>query len=300
MNEEEKQPLDGASILEALDVIKLLLHRPTGYSVIGRVASQAHTIAPEDKNDYVEVEIPFCGTYDSVISQCADHDVEWRLEPDNWENYDKQELAMSSVFRDFIAELDSNDVELIQQKRTRLEVQYVLDMNYYLKCYIGMVQNALETQLGHPFERNLVLNEMVSPREYNFTTDTLWVYMHKVDWEALQPKKILQTEEYKEYAKPLYTSRDGYIPYYSKEDYFDVTNTIRCSQGVLAYHLAKYLQSMNVDNYDEDTKPNLHDVRWDLGVYFMQEYDGMIRQLDMENCELYLYKNEDPEQFDKR
>lgn len=292
---DEREPMDGASIVAALETVDTLLFEPEGYSTFAPVHSKAHSIADEDAKDYVEVQIPFCGTYETILSSKAD-DVAYILTHECWNDRTRQELLNSKVFKEFLTDLEEYEIEAINNKERVLDIGFSVNLEQYLVEYIAYVQHVLEQQIGHPFERNLVLSEMVSPKEYNFTTDTLWAYMHKDDWEALKPKEVMETDAYKEWAKPLYTPRDGYFPWYSEEDYFVPSSTLRCSLGVLSYHIANHI-SEYMEDASEDGSIKLHDVGYDLATYLFEDGCPSLDITGIEDCDLYL-RNSDPKRYE--
>lgn len=78
----------------------------------------------------------------------------------------------------------------------------------YCKSYV----RAVSSELG--FEMEFV--KMTSPREYNFTTDKIYVSMKLKDIKEIA-KVALNSEEMKKLVKRRFTSRDGFISFYSND-----------------------------------------------------------------------------------
>lgn len=78
----------------------------------------------------------------------------------------------------------------------------------YCKSYV----RAVAKEIG--FEMEFV--EMTSPREYNFTTDKIYVSMKVKDIKEIA-KVALDSEEMKKLVKARFTSRDGFASFYSND-----------------------------------------------------------------------------------
>ena len=272
-----------------------LLYAPTGYPVFNEVQPDPayEKLSQEDKLEYVEVKIPFCGTYESTISNLADSEVEYDLYDQDYINDNREDLFSCKKFIEFLESLEEDDIQQIRDKTTQLEMVFVADLNQFCRDYLEYIQPIIEHQAGHKFKHKMLLKEMVSPREYNFTTDSLWAYMHRDDWNAIRPEKVMETNEYKKWASIWYTPRDGFLPFYSRDDYFDPTATVLCSEGILAYYIAKDWIEDEMQNFTED-EHDLCEVRWYLADQASMD-DGVRMQLKgFENCDsFYLYRNRD-------
>ena len=286
-------------LIKDKDLMDALLYQPAGYPVFNEVEKDPDydKLSPEEKLSYIEVRIPFCGTYESTISNLADNEVEYDLNDQYWLDENREDLFSNKKFIEFLENLDEDDIQQIKEKKTQLEIVFVADLNQFCRDYLEYIQPIIEYQSGYKFKHKLLLKEMVSPREYNFTTDSLWAYMHIDDWYAINPEKVMETEEYKEWASIWYTPVDGYIPFYSKEDYFDPTATLQCSEGILAYYIAKdWIEDENqgfTEEYHE-----LSDVRWHLVDQAYMDDGVQMYLTGLENCDsFYLYKNQDPSRY---
>lgn len=65
---------------------------------------------------------------------------------------------------------------------------------------------------------NLEFYELISPREYNFTTDMIEVEVSEVD--ALKVIDMVELGDIEDLVRHYTTARDGYIPYYSFDEVF--------------------------------------------------------------------------------
>ncbi len=77
----------------------------------------------------------------------------------------------------------------------------------YCKNYVNAVNSILELKLEFV--------EMTSPREYNFSTDRIFCKINKSDLKKL--KTVLNSEEMKNLVKRRFTSRDGFMSFYSND-----------------------------------------------------------------------------------
>lgn len=278
------------SVLAAQD---LFLHRPSWYGMLGLAGSAV----PKNFNldDWVEVQIPFVGTYESEVSYGADHVAQWIAEDEEYEQRYIEGIKQSDSWKEFLKELDDGDVELAKQHRTRLEIGVVMDLNRYLKDYVLGIESMLQDAIHERFEYHMIFSEMVSPLEYNFVTDRLYAYIHKNDWAKLNAKEVFKTKLYKEWAHDLYTPRDGYMPFYDKEHFFDEENINHISEGVIAYHLA---QALNDDRAVGDEITSLHYVASDAIVSL--EMDSSLTIDTTDSYDFYLYRHANPDEWDSR
>lgn len=277
------------SVLEVQD---LLLHRPSWYGTLGPAGSDV----PEcfNADEWVEVQIPFVGTYESQVSYAADSMAELAVDEEEYEQRQIEFVKESDSWKEFLATLDDDDVELAKAHKTQLQIGIEGDLNQYLKEYISYVEDKLQEAIGERFNYHMILSEMVSPREYNFTTDRLYAYMHKSDWEKLNVQKVFKTDLYKDWAYYLYTGRDGYIPFYDKEHFFDEENIVHISEGIIAYHLARsYNESQ--DEY-EQIKSLYYVSSMLIDGFYLDSY-GMEAT---NNYEFYLYRHANPDEWDSR
>ena len=87
------------------------------------------------------------------------------------------------------------------------DFRFTYDYKLYVKNYIS----AISSELGI----DLVVNELISPREYNFSTDVITCWMQPKDLKKIS--SALDSPTLKEIIKRRFTSRDGFISFYSND-----------------------------------------------------------------------------------
>lgn len=134
----------------------------------------------------VEIEIPFSGFYESI------HDDNITRMIENGFNYNHE---------------TGEDQEVP-------EAVWMADINYgaihkeYAKEYVEM--------FGDKFELDLEFIEMTSPREYNFSTDRVFAKIPKEQIDKIR-KEVEAHEKWGEYIKERFTSRSGFMSFYSED-----------------------------------------------------------------------------------
>ncbi len=140
------------------------------------------------KEGYCLVTIPFSGFYETHFGEYFDYDMEFQFASEAYPDKDDHELM----------DVVNAVADTIDHKATRLAIA---------KAYVDQFNSYYHTQLE--FE------SLESPREYNFTTDTIYCYISHNEirniFEALD-LKILD-----ELIKDKFTSRDGFISFYSND-----------------------------------------------------------------------------------
>lgn len=81
--------------------------------------------------------------------------------------------------------------------------------SYDWKDYSKMYVRAISSELGIDLE----FQELISPREYNFTTDKIICYIKPKDVKKI--KSALNSKTFDKLVKERFTRRDGFIPFYS-------------------------------------------------------------------------------------
>ena len=117
----------------------------------------------------------FSGFYESIHSGVFDNEEEWIIEDNPGHDYD--------------------------------DFRFKYDEVGYCKNYVRTISSELDIEME--------FMELTSPREYNFSTDQISVY---IDTKTL--KKIssaLNSESLKDIIKRRFTSRDGFMSWYSND-----------------------------------------------------------------------------------
>ena len=132
----------------------------------------------------METRIPFSGFYGSIHDQELDYCLE------NYFSNDCGECISSALFQRAYDQADWGSIH-----------------NDYAKAYVE--------GFAAEFELAIEYKLMVSPREYNFTTDRLFAEIELSEVERifkLVPKEVLAKA-----VKDTFTSYDGFISYYSND-----------------------------------------------------------------------------------
>ena len=87
------------------------------------------------------------------------------------------------------------------------DFRFTCDYMGYVKSYIA----AISSEIGMDF----VVNELISPREYNFSTDVITVWMQPKDLKKIS--SALDSPTLKDIIKKRFTSRDGFMSFYSND-----------------------------------------------------------------------------------
>lgn len=113
--------------------------------------------------------------------------------------------------------------EYIEDREINInEIEYKNLLIEYSKEYIN--------KFNYEFDTNIIFEELISPKYYNYSTDKIYVSISNEDILSLIKylKTTYSTLDYKELLqdkiKEVTTSRDGYIPYYSYKDIFKKDN----------------------------------------------------------------------------
>lgn len=92
-------------------------------------------------------------------------------------------------------------------KHNEEDFRFTCDRIEYCKNYVS----AISSKLGINFK----FMELTSPKEYNFTTDKLSVWMTSKDLKKIS--SVLSSDTLKNLIKRRFTSRDGFSSWYSNE-----------------------------------------------------------------------------------
>lgn len=170
----------------------------------------------------MEIFIDFGGFYESIHSQSID----WRIETDQEYYLENIEEATNDIF------------DSVDWKATHFN---------YGQAYVDMINNELDLDLR--------FNGINSPKYYNFTTDKIKAYLSRENQVNLY-NEYSYKNEFIEWAKPHFTARDGYIPYYESLDALillamDNDRDMEVLIGTIIDWLIEY-NKLNDDIYDLD------------------------------------------------
>jgi hypothetical protein len=146
----------------------------------------------EEMINPVEVRIPFPGFYESPLNEIIEELERYTLESASGDLTEAQqnELKKLSWRQDFI---------------DNTKAQHLITLEY-VDLFIAKLQHLTDVDVRYSF------STMTSPREYNFTTDQVYVFIEYEDLLAVMakiPEGALDAA-----ARHLFTSRDGFISFY--------------------------------------------------------------------------------------
>ena len=133
----------------------------------------------------LKTTIPFSGCYESL------HDSEI-------------DRAVESAFQDDTGEVSDHGLELLNKLWGEINVHPV--RRAYAAAYAGKFAEEFKID-------GLIFETMVSPREYNFTTDRIFCLMPLDTAERLYAG--VNKSDFREHVKRRFTSRDGFASFYS-------------------------------------------------------------------------------------
>lgn len=141
----------------------------------------------------IETTIPFSGFYDSIwsgeLDECDTRQIEQWQEDEEYPGVSAE--AMQDVL---IRRTDYRDAEIA-----------------IAKAYVEGFQDWINHELG--VDITLTFSIMTSPKEYNFTTDRIFVNINRDD--LAQVYKAVGRQAVRDMAKEMFTSRSGFISFYS-------------------------------------------------------------------------------------
>lgn len=167
------------------------------------------------------------------------------------------------------------------------DFNWTVDYEGYCKRYVWAVNS--NTGL------NLEFRNMWSPREYNFATDEIYVYMNEEDLQKIS--SALNSETLKKLIKQRFTSRDGFSSFYSNSlDEWNEKDVKDWDEIELGTLLDAWLIENNYNNEDEDLDYYCYDYCQGNGQYV--EYEKRFDEdEDAYNRHLKKLKDEETEEL---
>ncbi len=191
----------------------------------------------------LESTIPFDGFYESFISDDIDYQIGQQIE---WD---------SDTF-----DLNESEEEIIKDNYLTVNTSYFYNQiaEDYTNFYIEILNRRLKG-----FELKATYKFFTSPREYNFSTDRIFIEIeenHAIDFIKYIIKNY--KKELEEKIKQRFTSRDGFISFYKNsldlwpKDYseWDFNQIGTCfglfdlEEEDINYSLREYLSETIMDN----------------------------------------------------
>ena len=197
----------------------------------------------------LESTIPFCGFYCSFIDADIDYQIGQQIE---WD---------SDIY-----DLNEDEQQILWDSYLSVNRKYFY--NQIAKDYTNFYIDNLNAKLNyaypnHGFTLNAKFNFLTSPREYNFSTDRIFIEIeenHAIDFIKYIIKNY--KKELEEKIKQRFTSRDGFYSFYknsidlwpqdySKWDYNQIGTCFELfdlEEEDINYSLREYLSETIMDN----------------------------------------------------
>jgi hypothetical protein len=183
------------------------------------------------KKEQFSAVLPFSGFYGSRHSEAID-DVEQQMF-----SFDNGEIH-NSLYEVFYSNMDYGDV-----------------YEAYAKQYVD--------DISHLTNIRIVFEELVSPKEYNFTTDRVFVTIDRKSLAKII--RLVKGERLNNKAREMFTSRSGFISYYSNDvsDWGKIEEWDHNQIGCVLEALFEYYE--NEENIDLE-ESSLENISEDSGL----------------------------------
>lgn len=123
--------------------------------------------------------------------------------------YESQAYSLAEMEYEYFKDIYCNDLDFDD-----LEFDYT---SFYTECAICMVYEVRDELVSLGFVSDIDYQKISSPKYYNFSNDSINVSIKLNDEKITNIMNYLNenTEDFAEYLKGKYTSRDGFISSYS-------------------------------------------------------------------------------------
>lgn len=246
MNEEEERPSGHIVLTE--DEEKAIIKNAEFVCTFGKTPDAELTkkelISRNGKSAWIQVQVPFSGTYESMWSsflQSVEETIHDRMEYDDGLEGVVSQIKLSPGWEGFLCNLTgSEELEEYLSGKARVTFDVPLDMEDILDANLSAVRDILDyTLAAHTWGKAVwKWDEMWSPKEYNFTTDKIYYLLDRTTWKRVAWKSVFHSKWYKRYARWQTTARSGYVPFswHKYENYFDLNDGC-CTAAVLLFWL---------------------------------------------------------------
>ena len=140
------------------------------------------------------------------------------------------------------------------EDKTYEEIEDQVD---YRRGYLAIAQEWLDV-FAHETGIKLKYKEVVSPREYNFTTDRLFADIEGEEVQRIRDVVEKERETFVKVLEELFTSRSGFYSFYSNaiEDYLEKpTEDLDCNE-IMAYIKAY----VDIEHDADELLERIHDT----------------------------------------
>lgn len=170
-----------------------------------------HEAGEDDKPwaDYKVAKLPFEGFYESRWSSMVDHEEESNIE------YNDERQAEDGIDEHHLHYMDGSTYADIVQKY----IDYSSAYHAIAKDYVGVFSAVASDEMGFKFDAlGLAFENMDSPREYNFRTDTLYAHIHPLVLDHLLARSAIDHHEsLNQIIERDFTSRSGFSSHYPND-----------------------------------------------------------------------------------
>lgn len=191
------------------------------------------------------INLPFAGFYYSELDDMIDHYVEMEA----YSSYESNDALSEETYHQII--WDACD---FQEMRLALSKAYIDELNDY-------VESNTDLKVNFKFE------SLVSPREYNFSTDRLFAYVSNEVIKALYDNTSLMALS--QAIKERHSSYDGFISHYSN----DLEDWLENPLGEWDYNeLGTLFVAFLQENVDPDWQSYVHAELSEKSHEILQEH----------------------------
>ena len=177
-------------------------------------------------NRTINVNIPFCGYYETIISSELEYKIECFLDefknPDTW-MFDPLDYIENEKLKEKLQKFDRKEIYPVLCDRIWWYYTTADSSHEINKKWIDSFCDYIKSEYEIDLKPNLDTVSMSSPREYNFETDRLFC---DVDFDAIKTLYLENKGTCDKYILKRMEARDGFIPWYSNhiEDWGDFTD----------------------------------------------------------------------------
>lgn len=160
----------------------------------------------------VNVQIPFCGYYDSKLSDAIDYAYErFTDELEDWNRSEFKNWVDPELREKINAICDTEDYrKAIQDQYNHIDYHHTEVNQYWVDC----INDCYKEVYGIDLAIDPSSVEMSSPKFYNFETDSLFA---NVDLNALRALYMQNKDKVNDYIFKRMLPRDGFIPFFSND-----------------------------------------------------------------------------------
>lgn len=138
----------------------------------------------------IKIELPFSGFYESIHDSRLDDEIEQHFNYNHSTGEDRE-----------ITEEEAEAISFADIDWHAIRSEYAHE---YVNCF------------AHEFNLDIEYEELISPREYNFSTDRIFATIAPADMQRIR-KEVESDKDWKEVVKQRFTSYDGFYSFYKPD-----------------------------------------------------------------------------------